>query len=68
MPSMDGIEDTRRIVESGGPSRIPALHYRGNTSQDQLNAQNSNLKLPVDSSADEVQPYPIRLVNWFMSK
>ncbi|PBC93395.1 Homeodomain-like domain-containing protein [Streptomyces sp. Ag82_O1-15] len=67
MPSMDGIEDTRRIVESGGPSRIPALHYRGN-SQDQLNAQNSNLKLPVDSSADEVQPYPIRLVNWFMSK
>nr|WP_248297021.1 hypothetical protein [Streptomyces sp. S1D4-11] len=36
---MDGIEATRRIVESGGPSRIPALHYRGNTSQDQLNAR-----------------------------
>ncbi|WP_329295391.1 hypothetical protein [Streptomyces sp. NBC_01455] len=28
MPSMDGIEATGRIVESVGPSRIPALHYR----------------------------------------
>ncbi|MFF1656074.1 hypothetical protein [Streptomyces sp. NPDC058255] len=54
------------ITTADQPLTSPITPDRTQAAPSHLRNQDENLN--VSSSAEEVQPYPIRLVNWFMSK